>query len=902
MVRPIVLLFQEFATTTVTPTVPDLNCIVVGPAYQIQDYPEDKAVLAVSDYGDLLADNPYVPPVASVAAITMAAAPNLTAGAWVDPASIKVHFENAQVIIASGADGVTVTTAPNENTFASASASFDTAGVQAGDQLIMDLPGGGTYIVRTVLSVDDANTLRVSSNFTVADTALNYRIERKVASAVVDPSFVVEPAFMASNQIILLGGVTLLVGGILRVVTYANVFVEYRAFRTDLQAVDIVESTTDIQTKVGRIDARNPLAAALFVAKQNAGPAPIQFFGVKSDDLVGYNAAKDVLSADDSIYAIVPLTTSLPVFASFKADNESLADPNNALDNGIPQKFRVVIGNSALTETIDVVAEATAGTAEAPAGAIPAGFRKITITGFTALADLLLPGDQLVVTASENTASLNGTYNIAHINSETEIEVETAFPAEVLAAEGINYSVFRPSTAVTVVPLVDNRGSFTSSAVVYTAKAAGVTPATRTIEIVDTASASNLVDSIVETGSATTINADITGGVTAAQIVAGLNSGTGVVAPFSGSLYLTASTTSPATSQAAFAATALSGGVDALASATALDAVYIRLFDSSATFITDGVIAGDTIEIPSDPNGVFTTVTKKFTVNTVLSEQRLEIQNIVAGAYTNNSATAENELPHFDNRAGTGTLVILNTLRYRVIRELTKTQQVAQLVTEAQSLNSRRAILAWPDVVTVSGLVDGSKVPNTDGSAAAADPQPGYYLSAVIGGMTAGLPSHQGFSRLGTAGIDKVTHSSDYFSEEQLTDLSDGGWYVFKQNSPSALPYSIHQLTTDPSTLESGEYSVVKNFDFVSLYYLGVLEPFLGVWNVNNDTLNFIRQAINTGTENLKLRRVPKIGAPLNSASITSLEVSSASADRVEIYVEVDLPKPLNVIGLHLVA
>lgn len=905
MVRPIVLLFQEFATTSVTPTVPDLNCVVVGPAYQIQDYPDDKAAIAVADYGVLYADNPATPPVAFTAAITLAAAPSLATGAWVDPASVRVYFENAQVVLASGSDGVTVTTAPNENTFASASADFTAAGVQAGDTIIMDVPGNPSAadIRRTVLSVESSTVLRLSTNFTVAATVLKYRIERKIASAQVDSSFVTTPVFMASNQITLLGGVTLIVGGTPRVVTYANVFVEYRAFRTDLQTLDTVASTSEILTKVGRIDARNPLAAALSVARQNAGTVPIQFYGVASNDLVGYNLAKDALSADDSIYAIVPLTTDLAVFAAFKAENETLADPNLALANGVPQKFRTVIGNSVLTERKDIVAEKITGTAEALAASSPPGFRNITITGLTALTSFLRPGDKLTVSASENTASLDGVYTIAHINTETNIEVDEAFPAEVLAAEGINYTITRPSTGATLVPLVDSRGTLTHADVLYTAKQAGVTPATRTIALVDTNDASNAIASIVETPTTTTINADITGGVTAAQIVAGLNAGTGVVAAFSGSLYLTASTATPATVQTALTPTALSGGADVLASATTLDNVYIRLFDGSASFITAGVLPGDIIEIPADPNGVFTTSgTKQFIVNTLVSEQRVEIKNIVSGSYVNNSSIKENELPHTDDRTGTNTQVNTSALRYRIVRELTKTQQITQLVTEAQSLNSRRAVLTWPDVVTVAGLVDGSKPANSDGSAAAADPQPGYYLSAAVGGMTAGLPSHQGFSRLGVAGIGKVTHASDYFSEAQLTDLSNGGWYVFKQNSPTALPYSIHQLTTDPSTLESGEYSVVKNFDFVSLYYLGLLEPFLGVWNVNEDTLNFLRQAVNSGTENLKLRRVPKIGAPLNSANISSLFVSPSSADRIEIFVEVSLPKPLNVIGLHLVA
>lgn len=909
MVRPIVLLFQEFATVTVTPTTPDLNCIIVGPAYQIQDYPDDKTSLGVADYGTLESDNPYVPPIASTTAILLAAPPNITAGAWVDPASVEVYFDEARVIMASGSDGVTVTTAPNENTLTSAGATFVTDGVQAGDVLIIDNPAGPATpnLVLTVLSVDSETVLRVSTNFTAANTGLNFRVERELSDELVDSSFVITPVFGASNQVEILGGVTLLVGSTLRTVAYAKPYVSYRAFRTDLQSLDSVATTAEILTKVGRIDSRNPLAAALSVARQNAGTSPIQFYGVVSDDLVGYNLAKDVISTDDSVYAVVPLTTDINVIASFKNDNEQLADPNVALANGVPQKLRVVIGSGEITETEAVVDENTDATSEALASATPSGIKTIEIASLTALTSNLKPGDKLVLSASENVATLDGTYTLAHINSETEVELDEALPITVGSAEGINYTITRPSTASTVVALVDNRANLTAADVTYYSRVAGVTPGARTIALVEDATTVDGIYSIVEVaGTSTVINGNFAGGnITAADVVAALNTGSGVTVTFTGSVNLVATSANDATAQAAFAAAALSSdtaGTDDLTSTSALDDVFIRLFDSNATFITDGVIAGDIIEIPDNPNGVFTTTYKQFTVNQVVSEQRLEIENTVSGAYTNNTSTVENELPHTDNRLGAGTAVSQGSIRYRVVRELSKDQQVTALVATAQSLNSRRAILVWPDVVTVAGLVDGSKPANGDGSAAAADPQPGWYLAALVGGMTAGLPSHQGFSRLGGAGIGTIANSSDYFSEQQLTELSDGGWYVFKQNTPTSLPYSIHQLTTDPSTLESGEYSIVKNFDFVSLFYLGVLEPFLGIWNINNDTLGFMRQAVNTGTENLKLRRVARIGAPLNDATITSLEVSEVSSDRVEVYVEVDLPRPLNVIGLHLVA
>jgi len=909
MVRPIVLVFQEFAEITVTPTTPDLNCMVIGPAYQIQDYPDDATDIQVSDYGTYQADNPYTPPVAFTPEISLAAPPNITSGAWVDPTSVGVIFDDCEVIMASGADGVT---AADDNYMTSATATFETDGIQAGDVLIVDDPTGPTpNLVLTITSVESETEVRVTSNFTAIGAALKYRIERKLDDQEIDASFINTPTFRASNAMDILGGVTIVVAGVSRTVSYSKVYVEYRAYRTDLQGVDTVQDTDEIESKLGRIDARNPLAVGCSVAKSNAGNAPIQFYGVETQDTTGYGKARDAISSEDDVYAVCPLILSNAILASFKTAHENLADPDQALATGVPQKFRVVIGAGELPVEEDVVDEVTTGTTEQTSGAIPPGTKGISIASLTALSTNLLPGDQLILSASENVAPLDGAYTIAHINSETDLELDEALPVVVGAAEGVNYTVTRPSTGATIVALVDNRAALTSpEAVTFTSRVAGITPGARTVELEDDATTPGGINEIVEiAGVSTKVSLDLTAGtITAQEVVDAVNSGTGVTVAFSGSVNVVASSATPATLQtpaSVWGPLALStgtAGVDDLNNTSILDAVYNKLFDSAATFITDGVLPGDLIEIPDNPNGVYGSDVKQFEVNQVLSEQRLEIANVSGGSYTNNTSTVENELPHTDNRLGTGSLVTQGSIRYRVVRELSKDQQVTDLIAEAQSLNSRRALKVWPDTWTVSGLVDNSLPKNSDGTSAAAVPQPGYYGACVVGGMTAGLPSHQGFSRLGIAGIDSISNSSDYFSEAQLTDLSDGGWYVFKQDSPNALPYSIHQLTTDPSTLESGEYSVVKNFDFVSLYFLDVLEPFLGVWNVNNDTLGFIRQAMNTGIDSLKLRRTARIGAPINDATVTSVAVNETIADRVEVYAEVDLPKPLNVIGLHLIA
>ena len=908
MVRPIVLVFQEFAEITATPTTPDLNCVVIGPAYQIQDYPDDATDIQVSDYGTYRADNPYTPPPAFTPAIVLAAPPNITAGAWVDPTSIGVVFDDCEVIMVSGSDGVV---SINDNLLTSAAATFQTNGIQAGDVLIIETPGGPATpnTILTVSSVVSETTLRTTSNFLANDTVLAYRIERQLADQEIDSSFVNTPVFGVSNAIDILGGVTITVGAVARVVAYAEVYVEYRAYRTDLQGLDTVQDTDEIESKLGPIDARNPLAVGCSVSKANAGNAPIQFYGVETQDATGYGKARDVLSSEASIYAQCPLIINNAIIASFKTSNEDLADPTEALDTGVPQKFRVVIGASELPEDEDVVDEVTTGTAEQTSSAVPPGTKTITLASLTALTTNLAPGDLLTLSASENVAPIDGAYTIAHINGETSVELDEILPTVIGVAEGVNYLVTRPSTGATMVALVDNRASLTSAdAVVFTSRVAGLTPGARTIEYVDDGTTSDGIESIVEVaGVSTTVNLDLTGGnVTAQDVVDATNSGTGVTQTFTGSVNVIASTAAPSTAQTlpAWGPLALTtvAGVDDLTSTAVLDDVYNVFFDAAATFITDGVLPGDLLEIPENPNGIFASNIKQFVINQVLSEQRVDVVNISGGSYVNNTSTVETELPHTGNRLGTGTVVSQGSIRYRVTRELTSAQQVTALIAEAQSLNSRRALKVWPDIWTVSGLVDNSLPKNSDGTSATAAAQPGYYGACVVGGMTAGLPSHQGFSRLGIAGIDSIANASDLFTEEELTDLSDGGLYVFKQDSPNALPYSIHQLTTDPATLESGEYSVVKNFDFVSLYFLDVLDPFLGIWNINNDTLGFIRQAVNTGIDSLKLRRLSRIGAPIIDATITSVAVHATIADRVEIYVEVDLPRPLNVIGLHLVA
>lgn len=786
LIRPVVLVFQEFATPTVETTTPDLNCLVVGPAYWIQDYftpgtttPEDKTnIQLTTDYGVLEGPIGTTTPTGP-AVISIADAPNDVVGAVLDATSVQLWFDQARVIITSGTKGTTSATTPNQFSQTDVGIDFTTGATKVvpGDRII--LSDGTNELVRTVYTVDSATQLHFTQDLPAAGFTPGanqaWRIERQLNDQLVETGAGTYLT-ISGNTISINGGVQLNVPTQgLKTVSYAKVYIAYRSLMQNLQGVDTVKSENDILAKIGRIDARNPLAVGAFVALQNT-TTQVQFFGVKSNDLLGHTACRDAIASDPSVYAIIPLLADLPTIQMWNTDNvgRALADEVQ----GRPQRFRVVIGSSTLPVNQTLVQPSATGQTTQLVGSSPGTVTEFTAPGLDFVTNNIIPGDKIIITADLNGTSRNGTYTVASVIDATHLTVDPSTP--IPAAASANASV-------------------------------EVTSATAVIKI--------------------------------------------AVTPVTG-----------------------------LVSAAAPD-LYLILKDASATFVSDGVIAGDIIQMPADPTtNTFTGTLSSFVVASVLSENRLQIVN--NGLDT---STVENELPHGVERTGGKLVPSTATLNYQVVRKLTKDGQVSSLIATAQSIKSRRCVMVWPDTCNVAGVQGGTS-------------QPGYFLACAVGGMTAGLPSHQGFTFLGIAGISQIFNSNLYFSDAQLTQLSQGGWYVFAQDTTTSLPYTIHQLTTDVSTLESGEYSVVKNFDFVSLFFVDILQQFLGVYNVTTEALTLIRAALNIGGETLKLRTYAKIGAPLTTFNIIDLAVSPLSADRVVTHVGLGLPKPLNVIELHLVA
>lgn len=871
--RPIVLVYQEFAAVSATPDIPDLNCLLVGPAYWIKDYLDDKSdIQTASDYGTKNSDNPYTPPQVGTDALTVAEPPGNKTGAYLKATSVTVYFDEARVEISKDVvTGAGVVLNTNVVTGAGGT-TFITDGVKAGDYIVIQdpvNPGVLPDLVKRVLAVDTETTLRTTTNFDTTHATVLYRIEREIDDVEVDSSFVT----VNGNTVIIAGGVTTILTGEVtpRTVNYAKVYIEYLSLRQDLRAtIDTVSSTTDITTKIGKIDARNPLAGTAYAALANT-TTPIQFYGLSADSLLGHTECQDLIEARSDIYAIVPLTESLSVITSWKTQVESLASVNTAISTGRPQKFRMIIGAQDLPTEKVVSGPYTAGSHLPVDGAISGtpittadAINVFVDDNATFVTNGVRAGDVLVLTNGSGAGDTNvGSYTVAEIYDDTRLRVTTPFATATNANANTYYYIMR-STGTPVASTSFTAGSSTAAA-----------------------SASSL------------------DGTVTMPLVAGLAAFAGKVlrltAPVGNAadwLILSCTVATPGvatvdhpTKTLALDAAGTIGAIfDTIASGlnvtTANRRCHRVILDNTADFNTDLVIASDTLQVPNPLSGTDYTTTAPYEYEVAYVPN----ENLIVLA-VNEDVIATNNL--------TGDTAVLH---FRINRNLTKGDQIDELVSISQSINSRRIVLVWPNEVEITDLIDGSKDRVVSSTAEDADAQPGYYLGAIVGALTAGLPSHQGFSNLGIAGVDKINNSTRYFSDEQLTELSDGGWFVYDQETESSLPVCIHQLTTDPDTLETGEYSLVKNFDFIAIFFQDILDDYLGQYNINEETLGFLQQSLETGVDVLKLRRYAKIGAPINRASITSVAQSVTAADRVEVYMDVEMPKPLNVIGLHLVS
>jgi hypothetical protein len=901
LTRPNVIVFQEYQDLNVTPDVPDLNVLVVGPCYQILDYLDDKSDCYAGTYGSALNVNNVVP---SATAVDIMTPPELEAGGVLKDDSVKIFLDDYRLAVKEVTDPAATTTLAKhwagDNLFRSdtvTAVNMKTVGVEPGDTLIVKQDNSPVadlvmtvkelvYVLRSQTAAPNFTTCLVDTGDLIyitddgAGTPRNgvYTVKKKYVEngSVVDLAIELESTGTENWVGTIASGTVVILDGVSRVQKYNsstpismgdechlrtttdfaaanNATAAYRLWRTERQFNDYeVPSgsvTVDAETKVVTV------AAAL--------TAPVTVNGAATTKRVTYAkvymqymALRQDLQRITDIETQSDLTTYLGKY-----------DARNPLHVGVS------------------IAKANTTT---------------KIRAYGLLSDDLAGYQDFM----DRISSDRDVYAIVPLTYDTTILGALKVMAESYADptycldNGVKQKFRAIIGAVELETTTEVVAAMTSGT---TSVQAGTAPATGDFTLTLTKSAGQTVDFTTAVLPGDTVSIKHVGG-TATYTVAHVNSALVLeVSTALDTLVLDVASTfdvlvgTTAVERFTTVVNTGTGVTFSLANST-LDNYYNIISAPTADF--SGVIPGDIIQIPTDPESDTWTTYDSWVVSLVESNTRLRIVN-----EGTDSPTVANELPHLTKRtAATDRTVTAGAVRFRVIRNMSKSEQVTNMLAIAQGFASKRMLLAYPSSVDVSGLIDGSLTRTTATIPVEANAQPGYYLSCCIGGQTAGNPSQQGFTNFAVNGISRIYNSSDYFTEEQLTDLSNGGIYVFVQDTNTSLPYTIHEVTTDVVSLETGEYMAVKNLDFISVTFLDTLRPFIGTWNINPDTIRYINGSCTATITSLKSRFRAKIGAPLISATIDSVAQSEISEDRIEAYIRVTQPMTLNVIGIHLVA
>lgn len=896
LTRPNAVVYQEYETIVPATDTPDLDALIAGPCYQILDYLDDKTDCAEdTDYGTLdstvpAAGKTYTDPVA----VTFATPKNLETGALLNADSVKLFFDTVKVEVIGSGDTPhdpnfrgAYTTGDNKfsGSVADAGVNFKVAGVVAGDILYAQSEAVPTTIYKKTVKElahtfhDDSGTLDFLTNGVAAGDTITitadavpspnsrngvYTVKRVLGEADLEVTEVIPGVGVWLGVPTADVAVTSPIG---TVKTSGNVilwswchlrcttdFAETTAgttvrWRIERSLNNVEMDSTDFSVTNNSITVDASLTTAVTGL---TGNKPITYSKIYFE----YTALRTDLARE--IETTSP-TERLDLLGKIDARNPLAVGAYVASLNAPTMPIKIYGLDSTNEVTAYQVMLERLATSRALYTITPLTYNKTVLA--------------MLNSSMENLA--DPTYNLTHGTKQK-------FRATLGAVELVT-TKYMQAIAGGASTLQENGTDV--PAVVRTGTLSGLVGGTATLitsdilpgDIVDIDGTPTYIVSHVNTD--LQFEVDAAGGpvvlyTSLAGDVVKFYAPGGIATP---KLVLTDV-----------------GGAEIVITPGNNDKLFTILSLPNATFLTDSVIPGDTIEIPTDPMVDSWTTYSSWVVEEVLSEERLRIRN-----NGSNTSTVQNEFPHTGKRTG-GASIIQGSIYVRVSRVLTKEQQVTELVSVATSFASKRIKLCYPSLVDVTNLVDGSKT-RTGTGPEAADSQPGYYLACVVAGLTAAKPSQQGFTNLGIAGIDRVYNSSEYFTEEQLTELSNNGIDVFVQETPSALPKSIHSVTTDVSGITFGEYMCVKNVDFVSWTFLDTILGYIGTWNVTDQALDFLRLSLQNDINNLKARFVSKFGAPLKSATITGVEFSELSADRIEAYIDGDFPVPLNTVGLHLV-
>lgn len=333
---PSVRVYQELITTTVNPTTPFMRLCVVGPVYQVEtDVPVADFALSDEDY-----TTAYL---------------NQTLGSVVDTSSVNIKMSDVYVKVWPADDGVNYRSAtvnndgPITKVTGDQEGDFATATIQVDDYIDLTYTDGDTVLtyssaIQEVSS--DGKTLTLKRNLPSPDggatvTAVVKRPTKE--DAIIESQFITanEDAVTVDKNVKVSTAVT----DTAAQVVSATVYLSYRALRRDI-ANDFltITSQSNAEAKIGSVNINNPMSVAASLIASAVSDMSYRILPIETDDANGYRQALDILSTNEDIYVIVPLTNDKDVVSAYASHCTTLSEPEKS-------KWRIMYASQEMPST-----------------------------------------------------------------------------------------------------------------------------------------------------------------------------------------------------------------------------------------------------------------------------------------------------------------------------------------------------------------------------------------------------------------------------------------------------------------------------------------------------------------------------------------------------------------------
>ena len=281
--------------------------------------------------------------------------------------------------------------------------------------------------------------------------------------------------------------------------------------------------------------------------------------------------------------------------------------------------------------------------------------------------------------------------------------------------------------------------------------------------------------------------------------------------------------------------------------------------NANGDFITNGVRVGDIVRAAYVGDGFGGATYSEYTVAEVVSEDQLRLVSGPA-APINSAAKIE------------------------IWRSLSATAEAAEIALDAGSWGSRRIRAVWPDTIESSGTV-----------------MEGYFLAASLAALSAGLLPQQPMTRVEIVGYSRVARTTAKFNRAQLDTLAASGVFIVTQNGNNGQIFARHALTTGTYTdINQREESVTRNVDYVSYAVRDVLDPFIGIYNINQNIINRVSLALRESLDTFTVNTTTTGPVLIAYADLTVVQ-DSLLKDKLNVTVNISVPYALNNIAVRLI-